>query len=90
MNILQLIHSKDLKTGGVAKDAFDLKKAILSLGENSQIIDIPSEIMANTLISHGLWQWPGVIAYQNWEKKKFPMLFFRMACWILGLKELIC
>ena len=77
MKINQLVHSTDLKSGGVAKAAFDLTEAFSSLGISLTTIEIPSSNCYDcTTIAHGLWQWPGLVAYQNWRAKKIPYIVF--------------
>ena len=65
MNILQLVHSTDFKTGGVARAVADLEIALTELGIKNQTDDNAhnhSKDKFDLIIAHGLWQWPGVKA----------------------------
>ena len=55
----------------------DLSEAIEDLGikietDEAQI----SKSLVTGIIAHGLWQWPGVVAYKNWQRKRTPYLAF--------------
>ena len=78
MNILQLTHSTDLETGGVAKAVRDLSLAFKNLNIDSKAISnsIYESYGCDFIIAHGLWQWPGCLAYKNWQREKRPYLVF--------------
>lgn len=77
MNFLHLTHSIDLHNGGVAKAVIDLSSMLQQLGASSTISKNPNEaFFGNTIIAHGLWQWPGVVAHQNWQKTQTPYIVF--------------
>ena len=67
MKLYQFVHSTDLQTGGVAKAFHDLSDAFLNLGINSLTSEKTNhKVSDGVIIAHGLWQWPGLVAYQNW------------------------
>jgi glycosyltransferase involved in cell wall biosynthesis len=77
LKLYQFVHSTDLKTGGVAKASHDLCEAFKNLGVNSLNLEkLPNDLYDAILIAHGLWQWPGVAAYQNCKQKKIPYIVF--------------
>ncbi len=77
MNIYQLVHSTSLQTGGVAKSTHDLSEAFFNLGISSQTSEKTyPEVSGGVIIAHGLWQWPGVSAYNNWKKNQIPYMVF--------------
>ena len=77
MKLYQFVHSTDLQTGGVAKAFHDLSNAFLDLGLNSLTLEKTNvRVFGGVIIAHGLWQWPGVIAYQNWKQNKVPYIVF--------------
>ena len=77
MNFTQLTHSIDLTTGGVAKAALDFSNELGRLGFKIETQDTPgSNFTNNSTIVHGLWQWPGVVAYKNWQRKKIPYVVY--------------
>ena len=65
MSIVQLTHSLDLRTGGVAKAVCDLSDALNVKGVENFISDNLSSkyyhrfLGTDLVIAHGLWQWPG-------------------------------
>ena len=74
----QFIHSLDLHTGGVCEAVIRLNEELRRIGFEAKAIDCPKEAAEsnNFSIAHGLWQWPSVVAYQNWKRKKIPFLVF--------------
>jgi glycosyltransferase involved in cell wall biosynthesis len=77
LNFTQLTHSIDLTTGGVAKAALDFSNELGRLGFKIETQDTPgSNFTNNSTIVHGLWQWPGVVAYKNWQRKKIPYVVY--------------
>ena len=74
----QFIHSLDLHTGGVCEAVIRLNEELTRIGFEAKAIDCPKEAAEsnNFSIAHGLWQWPGVVAYQNWKRRKIPFLVF--------------
>ena len=79
MNILQLVHSTDLKTGGVARAVADLEIALTELGIKIQTDDNArnhSKDKFDLIIAHGLWQWPGVKAYKLKRSRGTPYIVF--------------
>jgi len=68
LNIIQLTHSLNLETGGVAKAVVDLSLELKRKGISTQSFDNQTSIDLNTnksknlIIAHGLWQWPGAMA----------------------------
>ena len=74
----QFIHSLDLHTGGVCEAVIRLNEELTRIGFEAKAIDCPKEAAEsnNFSIAHGLWQWPGVAAYQNWKRRKIPFLVF--------------
>jgi glycosyltransferase involved in cell wall biosynthesis len=77
LKLYQFVHSTDLQTGGVAKASHDLSDAFLDLGINSLTSEkTNSKVSGGVIIAHGLWQWPGVVAYQNWKQNKISYIVF--------------
>lgn len=78
MKIIQFVHSTNPENGGVAKAVSDLSWAFSNADQAALTID-SSKIALNqssmTLV-HGLWQWPGVVAHQNWKRNKIPYAVF--------------
>ena len=73
-----MVHSTDLETGGVAKAVLDLNKTLAQRINLIEDICNPRENISidSHIIVHGLWQWPGVVAYKNWKRRKIPFLVF--------------
>ena len=79
MNILQLVYSTDLKTGGVARAVADLEIALTELGIKNQTDDNAhnhSKDKFDLIIVHGLWQWPGVKALKLKRSHGTPYIVF--------------
>ena len=77
-SIINLTHSLDPKTGGVLEAVRLIEDEIISRSFKSELSanqkkEYPSR---SIFIAHGLWQWPGVIAYKNWRTKNIPYLVF--------------
>ncbi|MEC8243867.1 MAG: glycosyltransferase [Verrucomicrobiota bacterium] len=74
----QFIHSLDLHTGGVCEAVIRLNVELRRNGFEAKAIDCSKEAANrdNFSIAHGLWQWPSVIAHQNWKRRKTPYLVF--------------
>ena len=78
LSIINFTHSLDPKTGGVLECVQNLQRELTDKGFHT-------EISANTNynfrsdsfhIAHGLWQWPGVVAYNNCKRKSIPYLVY--------------
>ena len=76
--IVHFIHSIDPDTGGVAE-------AVVRLDEELKSQDISSSIFvgvnedykgSDMIIAHGLWQWPGVKAWNFFRKYQTPYMVF--------------
>ena len=82
MSIVQLTHSLDLRTGGVAKAVCDLSNAFKTKKVENLIFDNPSSkqlnslLEANLVIAHGLWQWPGRSAVRLKKEYDVPYIVF--------------
>ena len=78
LKITQLVDSIDRKNGGVASAVFDICTSLRYFGhEVKNCTEVRKKISSNNfLIAHGLWQWPSVVAYQNWKRRKIPFLVF--------------
>jgi len=78
LNIIQLAHSLNQRNGGVASATSDISSSLLKLSINvhnatSYRINILSD---SFVVAHGLWQWPGEVAYKNWKRNKSPYVVF--------------
>ena len=82
MSIVQLTHSLDPRTGGVAKAVCDLSDAFKNKNVENFVFDNPSSkqlnplLGANLVIAHGLWQWPGSSALSFKRKYDIPYIVF--------------
>ena len=78
MKVHQFLHSLDFRTGGVCEAVFRLNEELVRIGYEAEIIDSPSKAgkCDQFSIAHGLWQWPGLVAYKNWKRRKTPYLIF--------------
>ena len=76
--ILHLTHSTNLATGGVAEATVRLNSCLEEKNCNSEITeDAQFKFQnANIIIAHGLWQWPGYKAWENFRKTGVPYLVF--------------
>jgi len=76
--VVHLTHSTDLRTGGVIEAVLRLDESLRDLGAQSEICAEASEAKKNSVpsIAHGLWQWPGVVAWKNFRSQGMPYLVF--------------
>lgn len=78
MKVRHFLHSKDTRTGGVCEAVLRLNEEQVRGGHDSETIDSVREARQceSITMAHGLWQWPGVVAYNNWKRNKIPYLIF--------------
>ena len=78
MRVTQFLHSSDPQTGGVCEAVNRLHSCLNDKNYLSEQVDEQKIALLSTTssIAHGLWQWPGVIAYKNWRTKNIPYLVF--------------
>lgn len=78
MRVTQFLHSTDPQTGGVCEAVNRLHSCLNDKNYLSEQVDEQKIAFLSTTssIAHGLWQWPGVIAYKNWRTKNIPYLVF--------------
>ena len=78
LSILNLIHSLDPKTGGVLECVQNLQRELIDKGFHTEVsANINYNFRSDSFhIAHGMWQWPGVVAYNNWQKKDIPYLVY--------------
>ena len=76
--VVHLTHSTDLRTGGVIEAVLRLDESLRDLGAQSELCAEASEAKKNSVpsIAHGLWQWPGVVAWKNFRAQRIPYLVF--------------
>ena len=76
--LIHLIQSKDPRTGGVIEAVNLLNDEFLIRNFDSKVIcEKKYQIRKNDIIfSHGLWQWPGLKAWQNYNLHGNPYLIF--------------
>lgn len=76
--VVHLTHSKDLRTGGVIEAVLRLNECLQEHGVESSVTDDPAGIAPNVthVISHGLWQWPGLVARKNYLAHGTPYFLF--------------
>jgi glycosyltransferase involved in cell wall biosynthesis len=76
--LVHLIQSTDPRTGGVIEAVNRLNDEFLKRNFESKIISEKKyQISKNDIIfSHGLWQWPGAKAWQNYNLYGNPYLIF--------------
>ena len=76
--VVHLTHSKDLRTGGVIEAVLRLDESMREQGVESYVTDDPLGIAPDVtqVISHGLWQWPGVVARKNYLASGVPYFLF--------------
>jgi glycosyltransferase involved in cell wall biosynthesis len=72
LKITQFVQSTNPLTGGVAKAVNDLSQAFLKVNTSAVTLDNADIAIGenDVTIAHGLWQWPGIVAYKNWQRKK--------------------
>jgi glycosyltransferase involved in cell wall biosynthesis len=72
LKITQFVQSTNPLTGGVAKAVNDLSQAFLKVNTSAVTLDNADIAIGenDVTIVHGLWQWPGIVAYKNWQRKK--------------------
>lgn len=78
IHFVHLIHSLDLRTGGVAEATHRLNKEFQKQGFSSSISDSNSYNLtkANCIIAHGLWQWPSFKSWKFFKRTQTPYLVF--------------
>jgi glycosyltransferase involved in cell wall biosynthesis len=76
--LIHLIQSSDPRTGGVIEAVNRLNDEFLKRNFDSKVIcEKRYQIYKNDIIfSHGLWQWPGSKAWQNYNLQGNPYLIF--------------
>ena len=76
--LIHLIQSSDPRTGGVIEAVNRLNDEFLKRNFDSKVIcEKRYQIYKNDIIfSHGLWQWPGLKAWQNYNLQGNPYLIF--------------
>ena len=76
--VVHLTNSTDLRTGGVIEAVLRLDESLKDLGEQSEVCAEPREFKKKPVpcIAHGLWQWPGVVAWKNFRAQGIPYLVF--------------
>jgi len=77
-SFVHLIHSLDPQGGGVSEAVVRLDSEFNKCGKKSSIVSdrlsIPKKCSA--VLAHGLWQWPGYLAWKNFKKNGTPYLVF--------------
>ena len=79
MKIAQLVHSTDPRTGGVAKAVHDLANEFSKMGISHVTFDHPANEIKegfDFVVSHGLWQWPGLHSLTLKKKRRIPYIVF--------------
>ena len=69
-------HSLDFKTGGVVEAVSRLNEQFCKANTSSRIITEPNYSGKESVIAHGLWQWPGYKAWKNLKKTGVPYVVF--------------
>ncbi len=75
---VHLVHSLALENGGVAEAVNRLNDEMNRVGMSSRMSENQCEQIdaKEIIIAHGLWQWPGLLAWQNFKKCKTRYLVF--------------
>jgi glycosyltransferase involved in cell wall biosynthesis len=78
LKVHQLLHSNDPRNGGVCEAVRRLDEYLVIGDHSSKLIDKKSSAHDSfePTVVHGLWQWPGVVARQNWKQKNIPYVVF--------------
>lgn len=77
-NIVHFVHSVDPRTGGVAEAVLRLDEEFKNQNILSSISSHSEEVYKNAdmIFVHGLWQWPGVKAWNCFRKYQTPYMVF--------------
>jgi glycosyltransferase involved in cell wall biosynthesis len=69
-------HSLDFKTGGVVEAVNRLNEEFSKANRSSAITVEPNYSGRESVIAHGLWQWPSYQAWKNFKKTGIPYVVF--------------
>ena len=69
-------HSLDFKTGGVVEAVNRLNQEFSKANMSSAITAEPNYSGKESVIAHGLWQWPSYRAWKNFKKTGLPYVVF--------------
>ena len=73
---VHLTHSLDFKTGGVVEAVNRLNEEFSKANMSSAITAEPNYSGKESVIAHGLWQWPSYRAWKNFKKTGLPYVVF--------------
>ena len=78
LKVHQFLHSNDPRNGGVCEAVRRLNEYLVVGDHSSKLIDKKSSAHDSNepTVVHGLWQWPGVVAYNNCKRKDIPYLVY--------------